>query len=150
IAELAETQILAADDLDADGQQELLFLRGTELHIGRWTDNSLQSVWHFLGAAPLLKPQSIEGDIRLFAANTALIKGNTTVWRNTPNSPEFLIRFPDGVFACRLGPEGLEKKTHVTMHEALGNLPSGQSRERVVFDGTKAMTFVEDREVYRY
>src|SRR5438132_1861049 len=46
LAELPDAQVLAADDLDGDGKQELLLRRGSDLSICRWQAGDLQTVWH--------------------------------------------------------------------------------------------------------
>lgn len=151
ICDLPESQILAAEDLDGDGRLELLFLRGTELHIGKWVGDQLRSVWQQRNVTPLLKPQPLEGELNLFSANRALSSGNASVWRENPNGGEFLFRFPEGVFACRLNSNGLEKGSPVSVHEALGNLPETQKpAEQVSWNGQSVVTTVDGREAYRY
>jgi hypothetical protein len=151
LAELPDAQVLAVDDLDGDGKPEVLLRRGAELHITRWQSGDLQTVWHEADVQPVLQPLPGEGDLRLASPAGAPNRGNVTLWREEPGSDRFLLRFPDGIRSCRLGPAGLEKGRTITEHEALGNLPAArQPAERVVWDGTKLVTLADGREVYRY
>jgi hypothetical protein len=151
LAELPGAQVLAADDLDGDGKQELLLQRGSELSICRWMAGELQTVWHQADVLPVLRPLPLGGDLRLTSGSSATARGNTTLWREKAGSASFLLRFLDGVHGCRLGPAGLEKGKAIVEHEALGNLPAPRSpSERVVWDGAKLVTLVDGREVYRY
>jgi hypothetical protein len=151
LSELPDAQVLAADDLDGDGRQELLLRRGTELHISRWKDGDLVTAWHQSDVLPVLRPLPPGGDPHLFSGSSPIAKGNAAVWREEAGSAKFLLRFPDGVHTCRLGRAGLEKGMTITEHEALGTLPAQQNQaERVVWDGGKLVTLIEGREVYRY
>jgi hypothetical protein len=151
LAELPEAQVLAADDLDGDGRQELLLLRGAELHICRWKDGDLKSVWQQANVLPLLHPLAPGGDLHLTSGSSPIAKGNTPLWREKPGSANFLMRFPDGVRSCRLGSGGLELGSTISVHEALGNLPAMPNQsERVVWDGAKLVTLRDGQEVYRY
>jgi hypothetical protein len=151
LAELPEAQVLVADDLDGDGKQELLLLRGAELSICRWEGKELQTVWQQADVLPLLRPLPLGGDLRLFSTTSPVTKGNSSVWREKIDSTNFLLRFPDGVYGCRLGPEGLKKSSKIAQHEALGNLPATvKPSNQVVWDGAKLVTLVDGKEVYRY
>src|SRR5262249_30869804 len=65
-------------------------------------------------------------------------------------SAVFLLRFADGVRACRLEAAGLEKGDLIAVHEALGNLPAKKAREQLTWDGSTLVASSEGREVYRY
>jgi hypothetical protein len=150
LAELADARVLAADDLDGDGKLEVLLRRGTELLIARWKAGTFETLWRGKDVLPLLRPPPDEGDLRL-ASPGATVRGNVTLWRERPGSSRFLLRFPEGVRSCRLGPAGLEKGKTLTVHEALGNLPAPKKpMERLVWDGAKLVTLRAGREVYRY
>jgi hypothetical protein len=151
LAELPGAEVLAVDDLDGDGRPEVLLRRGKELHIARWKAGDFHSVYRGLDVSAVLRPLPSEGDLRLASPGGVPPRGNRTVWREKAGSPRFLLRFPDGVRSCRLGPAGLEKGKVLTHHEALGNLPAAPQRpERVVWDGSKLVTLRDGREVYRY
>lgn len=151
LADLPAADVLAADDLDGDGKQELLFLRGSELHIGRWEAGDLKTIWQQADVVPVLRTLPLGGDPRLFSGSSPIAKGNATVWREKAGSADFLLRFSDGVHRCRLGRAGLEKGAVIAEHEALGNLPGQPTPpERIVWDGGTLITFADGREVYRY
>ncbi|MSR57099.1 MAG: hypothetical protein EXS05_05445 [Planctomycetaceae bacterium] len=151
LAELPEAEVLAADDLDGDGKQELLFRRGSQLHIGRWEPGNLKTLWQQADVVPVLRGLPQGGDLRLCSGSSPTAKGNTTVWREKADSADFLLRFQDGVHSCRLGPFGLEKGTTIARHEALGNLPAvPDPSETIVWDGAKIVTLIDGQEVYRY
>jgi hypothetical protein len=150
LAELPDAAVLAADDLDGDGKQELLLRRGDRLLISRWNAGELQTVWEQAGVLPVLRPLPPGGDLRLTTGSSPTAKGNTPLWRERAGSANFLLRFPDAVYSCRLGSAGLEKGPKIAEHEALGNLPAPPQPERVIWDGLKLVTMVGGREVYRY
>src|SRR5262245_54091860 len=106
LAELPGAEVLAADDLDGDGKQELLLQRGSDSSICRWKAGELQTVWHQADLLPVLRPLPQGSDLRLTSGSSATAKGNTTLWREKAGSASFLLRFPDGVHACRLGVDG--------------------------------------------
>ena len=150
LAELPESEVLAVDDLDGDGKPEVLLRRGKELTITRWKSGEFQSIWHEADVLPVVRPLPSEGDVRLTCPGGAP-RGVVTVWRESADSPRFLLRFADGVRSCRLGPKGLDKGKLIAEHEALGNLPAvKKSPEQVVWDGAKLVTLVDGKEVYRY
>src|SRR5262249_13161043 len=107
LAELPGAQVLAADDLDGNGRQELGLRRGSELSISRWKAGDLETVWQQADVLPVLRPLPPGGDLRLTSGSSATARGNTAVWREQAGSARFLLRFPDGVHGCRLGPGGL-------------------------------------------
>jgi hypothetical protein len=151
LADLPDAEVLAVDDLDGDGRPEILLRRGDVLHITHWMARDFQSVWEGAGVVPILRPLPSEGDVRLAWPGGLPPRGNVTVWRENAHSASFLLRFPEGVRACRLGTQGLEKGKRLTEHEALGNAPvPTNSSERLVWDGSKLTTLLDGREVYRY
>jgi hypothetical protein len=151
LAELPEAEVWAVEDLDGDGKPEVLLRRGKELHIARWSAGDFQTIWHGENVVPLLRPLPSEGDLKLAWPGGSPPRGNAMLWRETPDSLRFLLRFPAGVRSCRLGPAGLEKGKTIVEHESLGNLPSAKkSPEQVVWDGSQLVTKVADKIVYRY
>ena len=152
VAELPEAQVLAADDLDGDGKQELLLRRGNELHICRWEAGELRAAWQQADVLPVLRLLPPGGDLRLTSGSSPIAKGNTPVWREKAGSDRFLLRFPEGVRSCRLGPTGLEQASTITVHEASWAIcpRRRRRRSRIVWDGAKLVTVSEGREVYRY
>jgi outer membrane protein assembly factor BamB len=151
VAELPDAKVLAADDLDGDGKPEFLLLRGADLHIARWTSRDFQSIWHREGASPVLRQQPSEGDLAETSGNNPAVTGNSVLWREKPDSARFLLRFPDGVHSCQIGPGGLDVGRIVTEHEALGSQPAARPHsDRVVWNGAVLATSVDGKEVYRY
>jgi hypothetical protein len=150
LAESAGAKVLAVDDLDGDGKPEILLRRGSDLHISQWRSGELKSIWQGADVLPVVRGLPSEGDLGLTSANIAATNGNVPVWREQEGSSRFLLRFADGVFSCGLGPNGLDKGQNVTVHDAFNNLSKPDSKERVVWDGARLITFAEDREVYRY
>ena len=151
LAELADAQVLAIDDLDGEGKQEVLLRRGGELLITRWESRDLKKIWSQADVLPILHPLPSEGDLGLTSGNSAVTKGNVTVWHEGARSPQFLLRFHDGVHSCRLAEDRLEVGKLLTEHEALGNVPAAKNpQERVVWDGAKLVTIVNGQEAFRY
>jgi hypothetical protein len=150
LAELPEAEVLAVDDLDGDGKPEIVLRRDKTLSIIRWRERDFQPVWQDVDVHPVLRPLPSEGDVRLTCPGGAP-RGVVTLWREAPNSPNFLLRFADGIRACRMRDSGLEKGNSVVQHEALGNLDTAKkSVEQLVWDGAKLATMLEGREVSRY
>lgn len=151
LAELPQTEVLSVDDLDGDGKLEVLLRRGKNLHITRWKAGNFQNIWQGVDVLPVLRHLPSEGDLRLAWPGGQPPRGNATLWRETADSPRFLLRFPEGVRACRLGAEGLEKGKTILEHEALGNLPSAKkSPEQLTWDGAQLTTSLAGKTVYRY
>jgi hypothetical protein len=151
LAELPDAEVLAVDDLDGDGKPEVLLRRGKDLQITNWKGGNFEIIWQGVDVSPVLRPLPSEGDLRLAWPGGRPPRGNSTLWRETEGSLRFLLRFPEGVRSCRLGPGGLEKGRMLVEHEALGNLSSSKkSREQVVWDGSQLTTSVDGKTVYRY
>ncbi|MFN0056491.1 MAG: FG-GAP repeat domain-containing protein [Planctomycetales bacterium] len=151
LGESPEAQVLSADDLDGDGKLEFLLQRGTDLLICRWESNQFRTLWQGAHVLPVLHPLPTEGDPRLTSGGSPIAKGNARLWRARAGSDEFLLRFPEGVFACRLKHDELEQAAAITRHEALGNVPAAvQPSERVIWDGVTLVTLVDGKEVFRY
>jgi outer membrane protein assembly factor BamB len=143
LAEAGEERVLAVDDLDGDGRPEVVLRSGSRLRLARWDGRGLVEFWRGDGVEPLVRPLPAEGNL----ARTS--GGNSTVWRESPGTDLFLLRFRDGVGACRLVGTGVVRVKPVAVHEALGN--AGDSRaERVTCDGTAAVTRVGPSEVHRF
>lgn len=151
LAESPEAQVLSADDLDGDGKIEFLLQRGTDLVICRWESHQFRTLWQGANVLPVLHTLPTEGELRLTSGSSPTAKGNVHVWRVQEGSSEFLLRFPEGVFACRLVHDQLEQGAAISQHEALGNAPAvGQQAQRVVWDGATLVTLVDGQEVFRY
>lgn len=151
LAELPAAEILSSDDLDGDGRNEFLLRRGSELLICRWQSGELKTLWQQADVLPVLKSLPQGGDPQLFSGSSPIAKGNATVWREREGSSQFLLRFPDAVYSCRLTSSGIVRAEVITTHEALGNdsapvLPL----ETIVRDGANLVTLVDGVEVARY
>jgi hypothetical protein len=130
---------------------EVFLRRGKNLHISCWKAGDFQDIWQGIDVLPVLRPLPSEGDLRLAWPGGQPPHGNRIVWRETPDSSRFLLRFPEGVRCCRLGPQGLEKGKTINEHEALGNLPSAKkTAEQLIWDGSQLTTLVAGKTVYRY
>src|SRR5262249_32716021 len=133
-------------DLDGDGRPEVVLQGAAQMRVARWVNDGLTEVWHGDGVEPLLRPVPSEGSLSRTAG------GNTTVWRETPDSARILCRFPDAVHACRFKGNQVERGKLVATHEALGNTGDGRDPqvERVTWDGSVAVSRKGADEVYRY
>jgi len=151
LAESPEAQVISADDLDGDGQVEFMLQRGADLAICRWEPDQFRTLWQGAGVLPVLHLPPTEGNPRLTSGSSPIARGNVPVWRVREGSPEFLLRFPQGVFACRLVQDKLERGEAVLQHEAIGNAAvAAPQNQRVIWDGAKLVTLVDGQEVYRY
>ncbi|MBM4003660.1 MAG: hypothetical protein FJ295_10290 [Planctomycetes bacterium] len=151
LAELPEAQVLSADDLDGDGKVEFLLQCGRDLVICRWESNQLRTLWQSADVLPVLHSSPTEGDPQLTSGSSPISRGNVRVWRVRDGSSEFLLRFPEGVFACRLAHDQLTRGDAIAQHEAFGTNPAAvPGQPRVVWDGVKLVTLVDGQEVFRY
>ncbi len=138
-------EVLGLDDLDGDGRPEILLEQGEALRIAHWQNDAFVDLWRGDGVEPLLAPLPDAGDLGRSEG------GNRTVWRFAPDSGAFLMRFTDGVFACALGPGGVERGEAVTVHPALDNVPDPNPPAEVVKKQEDAVVVMKgDVETYRY
>ena len=96
LAEAGDERVLSVDDLDGDGQPEVLLQAAARCGWRAGTASGFIELWRGDGVEPLVRPLPSEGDLSRTSG------GNTPVWRESPGSDLFLLRFPDGVSACRL------------------------------------------------
>ena len=145
--------ILAADDLDGDGVLEVLFRVGefssdkwgnktpvdsgeNTLRIANWNGAEFIQRWQARDVTPLLTPPPLEGDLTR-TVGARVTRNNPSVWRRGKGSDAFLLRFDDGVFACRLTPGGtVTKLEKVDRHAALGNL-APPPKKNYTWDGRR-------------
>ena len=146
LAETGDERVLSVDDLDGDGHPEVLLQGSARLRLARWNNQGFIELWRGDGVEPLVHPVPSEGSLSRTSG------GNRPVWRESPGSDLFLLRFPDGVSACRLTGNQVVRVRPVAIHEALGNV--GEARdpqaERVTWDGKAAVVRKGSIEVYRY
>ena len=132
LAEAGDERILSVDDLDGDGRPEVLLQGAGRLRLAHWDGRRLQRALagRWRRAAPPAAPR--RGSLSRTSG------GNTPVWRESPGSDLFLLRFPDGVSACRLAGNQVVRVKPVATHEALGNTGDGRDpqAERVTWKGT--------------
>ena len=111
------------------------FSMAARLRLARWDGRGFVELWHGDGVEPLVRPLPSEGDLSRTSG------GNAPVWRETPGSDLFLLRFPDGVSACRLAGSQVIRVKPVATHEALGNVDDGDpAAERVTWEGQAVVT----------
>jgi hypothetical protein len=140
-----DAKVLCFDDLDKDGNSELLVQRDNELRIVDWKEGKLTDRWRQAGVEPLLMPTPNEGDLARSDG------GNRPVWRVALNDTRFLLHFPDGVFACTLTASGVERGEQITVHESLQNVPEpNPPQESVVGEGDAVIVRNKTDEVFRY
>src|SRR5262249_21228501 len=94
-----DERVASVDDLDGDGRPEVLLRSSGRLRLARWSGRGFVELWHGDGVEPLLRPLPAEGGL------TRTSGGNAPVSRAAAGSDLFLLRFPDGVGACRLSGE---------------------------------------------
>lgn len=135
-----DARILSVDDLDGDGKPEAVLQEGPTLRIARWTGSGFTDLWRKEGVTPLVLPLPREGDL------TRTAGGNALVCREKPGSPDFLLRFPEGVRSCRLTPAGVES----TPSQPPDAPRSTLNAPRVTWDGKAVVTTRDGREIYRY
>jgi len=148
LLDAADLKVLAIDDLDGDGKPEVLLQSGDTLRIADWNGKAFVNRWQGKGAQPLLQPERPEG---ILAAGTS-VGANMPLWRATPGGREFLMRFPDGVWSCRLATGGgLVQVAKAERHPALGNAdPPKPAVETFRWDGHTLVTLEQGKEVARW
>jgi hypothetical protein len=146
LAEAGDERIVSVDDLDGDGRPEVLLQGPARLRVARWAGHRFVELWRGDGVEALVRSLPPEGRLNRTSG------GNTPVWRESPGSGLFLLRFPDGVAACRLASDHLVRVKPVSTHEAIGNVAKAGDplAERVTWDGKAAVSRKGQVEVYRY
>lgn len=143
--EEAGLSVLGLDDLDGDGRPEVLLKQGEALRIAQWQNDAFADRWRADGVEPLFTPMPAAGDLGRSEG------GNRTIWRLSPDNGAFLLRFSDGVYACTLGPGGVERGELVTVHPAMGNVPEPNPPAETVNKEEDAVVVKKgDAEIYRY
>ena len=119
----SDLRVITVDELDDSAPCEVFLREGRDvLRICNWDGAKWIERWRGKGVEPLVTPTPPEG--RLTRAIGARRTGrNMPLWRDASEWQLFLLRFPDGVWACRLTEETLEKVRPVTQHPALGPAP---------------------------
>jgi hypothetical protein len=146
LAEAGDERVESLDDLDGDGCPEVLLQSSTGLRLAHWKNRGFVELWRGNSARALVSP--LPSEERLSRSSG----GNMPVWRESPGSDRFLLRFPDGVSSCRLAANQVIRVKPLTAHEALGNAPETKDAqvERVAWDGKAAVARKGPTEVYRY
>lgn len=138
LAEVGDLKIISVDDLDGDGKPETILQDQTGFRIARWTGKTFETVWQKAGVEPLIESLPPEGD------RHRSIGGNPHVRRAAANSKEFVCRFSDGEWNCRLAAGAVEQVSkHVTP-------PLPPKEEVITFEQSGVVTRVNGKEVFRY
>ena len=116
----AGLRVITVDELDDSAPLEVFLREGKDvLRICNWDGAKWIERWRGKDVVPLITPAPPEG--RLTRAVGARSTGrNMPLWRERPAGKSFLLRFPDGVWSCRLSASTLEQVRRVTRHAALG------------------------------
>lgn len=139
--------VLGADDLDGDGKPELLIKRGDTFCISNFNGKTLVDRWSSKTADPILAPTPPEGDLHLMCQGFLC---NRTIWREKPQSSNFLMRIDGKAWSCKMAPGGsLEQIATIDRHEALGNAQD-PPKLNYSWDGTTLKTTVDGKEVVGY
>ena len=119
----SDLRVITVDELDDNAPCEVFVREGQDvLRICNWDGAKWIERWRGKGVEPLVRPTPPEG--RLTRAIGARRTGrNMPLWRDDSEGQLFLLRFPDGVWACRLTEATLEQVRLVTQHPALGPPP---------------------------
>lgn len=144
--EAPDLKVLAAEDLDGDGQLEVFLQQGDgTLRIANWTGQHFVDRWQGTGAEPLFQPPPPERDL----ART-LGAWNPRIWREKPGESAFLMKFEGQVYSCQLEPHGpLKQLREITRHPALGNMADPAMPPPYTWDGRTLVVFEAGREVAR-
>ncbi len=137
----ADQTVLTVDDLDGVDPPEILLREGKNvLRICNWTGEGFIDRWHGEDVTPLVMPAPLEGHLaRAVGARSSSV--NMPLWRDHPGSRAFLMRFPDGVWSCRLTSDSLEQIQRVENHAALN--PAAVPSRDYSWDGLQ-LTVVEN------
>ena len=95
----SKAEILTVDDLDGHHGLEIVYTEGRKLHIGRWQDKRLKSIWSANMAEPIINT------IRPGAISTSTpgqSKLNPTLCRSVQDQSLFGLRFDHQEWFCRL------------------------------------------------
>lgn len=148
--------VLTVDELDGRAPAEVLIREGANtLRICHWTGDTFTEIWHGEGVEPLIRPEPPEGQLsRAVGARSSGM--NMPLDRHADQADAFLLRFADGVFACRLEQSALQRGKLIESKQLPGASPA-RSRDvnwdgqtlRVERDGAGQITYsTPQRQVY--
>ncbi|HOE96607.1 MAG TPA: hypothetical protein PK847_08475 [Candidatus Sumerlaeota bacterium] len=120
LCEAPGVRVLTAEDLDSDGKPEIFLQENDTLRIAHWTGSGFQDLWQAQGVEPVFQPTPSAGVLWGNKCSNS-VDANPLVWRETEGSENFLLRFPDGVWSCRLDAAAgdLARTSLITAHAAL-------------------------------
>ena len=144
----ADQRVITVDELDGEAPREVLLREGQDvLRICNWDGAKWVERWRGTEVDPLVTPTPPEG-LLARAVGARSTGRNMPLWRDESGQKHFLLRFPDGVWACQLMKENLQRVRRVTEHEALGptsppprNYAWDQGRLMVSEKGARRMTY---------
>ncbi|MSR83022.1 MAG: VCBS repeat-containing protein [Candidatus Latescibacteria bacterium] len=134
--EAPDLKILAAEDLDGDGQLEVfLQQRDGTLRLANWTGSQFADRWQGAGTEPLFQPPPPEQELARTLGSKSTLK-NPQVWRETPGARPFLMKLQGHVYSWELESGGtLKQLREVTRHPALGPVADPTTPAPYTWDG---------------
>ena len=146
-----DQSVLTVDNLDGQGPPEIILKSGEHsLTICNWNGKTLVPRWQADQVETLIKPAPPEGHLsRAVGARSTGI--NMPLWRETPDSRAFLMRFTDGVFSCLLEGTKVRRKAEIDRHRALGNMkPDRATTQGYTWNGESLSVKQKDTSIVTY
>ena len=109
-------EVLAIDDLDGQKGLEIVYTEGEKLHLGRWINGKLESIWSADQAQPILNT-SLQGITSTTTPNRS--KRNPTLRRSIQNKSLFGLKIGDQKWVCHLREDGTVEPVRLAMSEEL-------------------------------
>ena len=109
IYDMPNTEVLTVDELDGKSPPEIIIKSSQgKLRICNWDGKTFVDRWSSQGVRALIQPAPAEGKLSR-AVGSRSSGRNMSLQRSAKNKKQFLLQFPDGVFACQLGKKTLTR-----------------------------------------
>ena len=112
----SQIEVLTIDNLDGQNGLEVVYTEGEKLHLGRWINGTLESIWSVEQVQPILNT-SLQGAISTTTPNKS--KRNPTLRRSTQDQSLFGLKFGNQKWVCHLQEDGTVEPVRLAMPDEL-------------------------------
>ena len=112
----SQIEVLTIDNLDGQNGLEVVYTEGEKLHLGRWINGKLESIWSAEQVQPILNI-SLQGATSTTTPNRS--KRNPTLRRSIQDQSLFGLKFGDQKWVCHLQEDGTVEPVRLAMPDEL-------------------------------